>query len=112
MNKKQAIAHYAVAIKQAAKEALTEADAEDGGTCNLDHLVIDFKGWREKDIQEVARLSGIDIGDKYSYGIYKGCSSISIPINGQANRRTRMVEAAKRYLKEQGIEAYVVYMMD
>lgn len=103
---------YADAIK-AAQIAANEANQpEDGGTCNMDSVVIDFTGWRDTAIQQVAALSGISIGDKLSSWMWKGSCFINFNVNGQGNNRSRMVEAAHRKLKELEIPASVYYQMD
>ena len=107
------IERYANAIKEANRAAIDAhiANQEDGGTCNLDTLLIDFSGWRQTDVDKVASFSGCSIGDKMS-GWHKGCRFVWTSIHGQGNGRTRMVEAAYNKLKELGIPASVWYQMD
>ena len=108
---KKLILIYAEAIKKAA-EACKAADTnDDGGTCNLDSVVIDFKGWRETAIEELSRLTGIRIGYKLS-GIWNNTRFVSFPANGQGNNRTRMVQAAYNSLKNDGLPAFMYYAMD
>jgi hypothetical protein len=57
--KHQRINRYATAIKEAEQSAISADRFEDGGTCNLDTAVIDFKGWRESDVRQVMAVSGV-----------------------------------------------------
>lgn len=86
------------------------ADCEDGGTCNLDSLVITLKGARVAKVQQAAQ----DAGAYYASKGYRwpGEYTIGIPTGGQANRRTRAVEAAKRSLQAAGWSAHVSYVID
>lgn len=109
------IKKYAEAIKKAqisANEADKGSDLiNDGGTCNFDSVMIDFKGIRETTIQKIAKMSGIQISGKYS-GWWRGCCYISFNLNGQAANRTRMAEAAYKSLKADGIPVRMYYQAD
>ena len=105
------IEQIATALKEAQKAANEASLPEDGGTCNSDTVIIDFKGWRQKKIDQLMAASGISISDSLS-GWHKGYRFISFDISGQGNNRCRMVEAAKRKLKDLGIPASVYYQMD
>ena len=109
---KHLIEKYASGIKEAQIAAINAKGSEDGGTCNMDSVVIDFTGWRSNAIQQVAQLSGVSIGDKLSSSMWKGCCFINIYIEGQGNSSSRMVEAATRRLKELEIPAMTYYQMD
>lgn len=101
------------ALKAANQAAIAAAEnKEDGGTCNLDTVIIDFTGWRKPDIAMLKQKSGIDIGDKMESGIFKGYRFVWTAHEGQANLRTRMVVAAYNVLHEAGLPATVWYQMD
>jgi len=108
---KEKIEQFANAIKQANEAARAASLPDDGGTCNLDSVVIDFSGWRQTQIDQVQQLSGVQISAKLS-GMWKGYCFVQTAAHGQANNRTRMVEAAYQKLKELGIPASVYYAMD
>lgn len=105
------IEEIAAALKEAQKAAALASTADDGGTCNLDSVIIDFKGWRQKKIDELIAKSGIGIGDALS-GWHKGFRFIRFEVMGQGNNRTRTVKAAKRKLNELGVDASIYYQMD
>jgi hypothetical protein len=109
---KALIDNWANAIKEAAVAAAGASKLEDGGTCNLDSIVIDFTGWRQTAISSVAEKSGVHISDKLSSWMWKGSCFVNMPTNGQGNNNTRMVEAAVKKLKELGIPASTYYQMD
>lgn len=103
---------WANAIKEATAAAAGASANEDGGTCNLDSIVIDFTGWRQTSIQALAEKTGVTISDKLSGWMWKGSCFVNIPTNGQGNNNTRMVEAAVKKLKELGLPASTYYQMD
>jgi hypothetical protein len=103
---------WANAIKEATVAAASVSAKEDGGTCNLDSVVVDFTGWRQTAIRTVAEKAGVEISDKLTGWMWKGSCFVSIPTNGQGNNNTRMVEAAVKKLKELGLPASTYYQMD
>jgi hypothetical protein len=103
---------WANAIKEAVKAADSASVIEDGGTCNLDSVVIDFTGWRQTSIRSLAEKAGVTISDKLSGWMWKGSCFVNIPTSGQGNNNTRMVEAAVKKLKELGLPASTYYQMD
>lgn len=96
------------AALEAAEDAACASD--DGGTCNLDSLVITLKGARAAKVEAVAVAAGAIYASK-GYR-WPGEYTIGIPTGGQANRRTRAVEAAKRSLQAAGWSAHVSYVID
>lgn len=102
------------AILKAANEAATKVSnpKEDGGTCNFDTPVIDFAGWKEKNIMRLQEVSGISIGDKLTSRMWKGCRLIYTNLDGQGMNRTRMAEAAADHMKAEGLPAMMYYQMD
>ena len=104
---------YSVAFKVAKEAALTASNPkEDGGTCNLDSVVIYLKGWRQADIDMLQKVSGVRFTTKIEGGFWKGYWFVDLPAHGQGNNRSRMVEAAAKKLKEFNVPVSVYYQMD
>lgn len=77
----------------------------DGGTANLDKLVISgLKGIRESTLKN----AGINC---YKHWSYAGDFVISRSY-GQGDKNTVGIEAAKDYLKSKGVDCYVHSQMD
>jgi hypothetical protein len=105
------IEKYANAIKEADKAAIAAPPVEDRGTCNMDSVMVDFKGWRQKDINQVQALSGIRIGDKMT-GIWGAYRFVHVNTKGQADLNTYMAQIAVKKLNELGVKATMWYQMD
>ena len=84
---------------------------EDGGTCNLDSVLIKLQGWKLADIEQASFYGEVPISDKLT-GIYRGYRFVMFTLYGQANRRTRMVEAAKKSLEASGYDVTIYWQMD
>lgn len=101
------LAELAKLVVEAQAEGQKAADAtEDGGTCNLDTVVIyGYPGTSEASMQK----AGIDCYKLRRAGNFalSGCS-----FGGQANKRNRGVEAMCKYLSEHGVDCFVHYQMD
>lgn len=109
----------ALALRRAEAAAIAADPGEngDGGSCNFDTVVLRLPGWRAKDIAKAAELSGVRVekmGSKWlgATGYWVWCT-----MHGQANRRTAMMEAAYKVLRNdehcQGIWSAVgYYQMD
>ncbi|MCK9416960.1 hypothetical protein M0Q97_09910 [Candidatus Dojkabacteria bacterium] len=108
---KEKIEKIVNALNKAKNAANEFADSEDGGSCNFDSCVIKLPRWTEDDIKEIEKQSGVSIGSQLSSRWYKGYRFINIG-NGQANRKTRMAEAAKKSLKADGYDVSMYYAMD
>ena len=97
-------------LKTLIDEALTigqqAADkTEDGGTANLDKVVIcGLKGVKESTLKN----AGINC---YKHWSYAGAFVISRSY-GQGDKNTVGIEAAKDYLKSKGVDCYVHSRMD
>lgn len=89
----------------AAHEAAAASD--DGGTCNLDTLVVSIPHARAASVQKAALAAGALYASR---GQYAGQFHIGIAAVGQANSRTRAVQAAKRALAAAGWQAHVHYV--
>jgi len=87
-------------IFRQAKLAAEQAgqNTEDGGTCNLDSPAFQCKGMRESTIKAAAELAGVDVCDfRWFGGKWFWLSSF---LEGQANRRARMSQAATQVMRE------------
>lgn len=99
------------ALKKANEAALTVSDTDDGGSCNFDSPVIRLPRWKDYEIKQAIELSGVDISDQLS-GWWKGYRFVSTTMHGQAYRRTKMAEAAKKSLAADGYDVSMYYQMD
>ena len=103
---------YLIDALVAAEKAAIAADpgeGKDGGSCNMDFLVLKLKGIKEATMQRIAAKAGVRV-DRCSWR--PGAFQVCVTINGQAARRTCAVEAANRVLKEFGFNSHVHYLMD
>lgn len=88
---------------QAGHKAADE-QPNDGGSANLDHVVIfGLRGVREKALQ----TAGIPCSRR---GV--GAFALGTPFGGQGNRRAAGVEAMADSLRASGVDCYVHYQMD
>lgn len=103
------------AFREAAAAALAADPGEglenDGGTCNFDTPAIRLPGVREKFLKECAAEAGIDV-DPFDWFGGRRYYWVRVPMYGQANRRSRMAEAACRKLKELGLPATMYSQAD
>jgi hypothetical protein len=84
--------------------AASEAQTNDGGSANLDHVcVFALKGVREPSM----RKAGIG-GYKGSNGTYH----LDAPFGGQGQKRYAGVQAMYEALKADGVACYVHYQLD
>jgi hypothetical protein len=83
----------------------------DGGACNFDAPAIRLPGIREKFLAECAAEAGISV-DPFEWFGGKRWFWVRVPLRGQADRRSRMAEAACHRLKELGVNATMYYQMD
>ena len=85
-------------------------ETEDGGTCNFDSVILKIKIPAELAPQTWVQLDKMLVRD---YGrMWRGCYMVDIPLSGQANRRTRMAEAACKELNNAGYNAFLYYQCD
>lgn len=112
-NKLAKIEHLVKALKKADLAAKEAEPNDDGGSANIDSVVIFLKGWRVKAIERVIELSGIrmDINPMTSW-MWRGGRFVWISSNGQGYKRTKMAEAAVESLKDDGYDARCYYQMD
>jgi len=81
---------------------------EDSGSCNLDTVIVDFTGWKQKEVDLVVSACGLQIGEKMN-GWHKGYRFIFFQTNYQAAGRTNRVESAAGKLKDLGISSASVW---
>lgn len=100
------------AFREAAAAALAADPGPDadGGTCNFDTPALDLPGVREKFVEDCATAAGITAAAFKWFG--KRAFFVFVPLNGQANRRSIMAEAAYRRLKELGLHAVMYCQAD
>lgn len=108
---KQKVKNLVEALLKAKKAAEEFSNIEDGGTCNFDTCIIKLHRWAKNDIEAAEQESGVSIGDQLS-GWHKGYRFLNDLCKGQAHRRTKMAEAAKKSLQADGYEVSVYYQMD
>ncbi|WP_368607448.1 hypothetical protein [Pseudomonas fulva] len=79
---------------------------DDGGSANLDRVVIPLRGLRSSQIKGLP-------GSVYPASTYhpRGLH-LSVPFAGIGNRRHAGVQAMYRSLKDQGVDCYVYYQLD
>lgn len=107
-----------VYVFQRAKEAALAAEpGEDGGTCNCDTPGFRLPKVRVSTIQKVAAAAGLTVTPYESWGAR--AFWLNVPLNGQGERRSRMMQAAQNVLSEfadsgaiPGFTACGYYQMD
>ena len=112
MNTIDKYAELTTALEQAKIAAQLYANSEDGGTCNFDSPVIDYRAMHmsKTKAEEAIRAAGLRCFLWKSYG---GMRLVVCGIGcGQGNRNTRMAEAAEKSLKAAGMVTSMYYQMD
>ena len=98
------------ALLNAVTAAAMLDETEDGGTCNFDSVILKIKIPAQFVPQTWVELDKMLVRD---YGkMWRGCYMVDIPLSGQANRRTRMAEAACKELNNAGYNAFLYYQCD
>ncbi len=96
------------ALRRATVASMEHAEDDDGGTCNFDAPVLDYKSYGiTKDAAEQAITS---LG--FHCYEWEDCLVITGFLSGQGNRRTQMAEAFSKSLDSDGIPSGVYYQMD
>lgn len=98
-----------VLAERAAIEADPGPDA-DGGSCNFDSPVLTLPGARAATVAKIAKEAGVELSETTWLG--KRRWFVRTTTNGQANRRSRMAEAACRVLRNAGLDAMMFYHAD
>lgn len=103
-NLREIAEHCQAAI--AAGHAAAEAAPDDGGSANLDHVVLtDLAGCRITSVEK----AGIPVAFK---GRFAGWFHLSAPFVGMGNRRAAAVQAMAKHLQAAGVSCHVHYQMD
>lgn len=98
------------ALLNAVTAAAMLDETEDGGTCNFDSVILKIKIPAQFAPQTWVELDKMLVRD---YGrMWRGCYMVDIPLSGQANRRTRMAEAACKELNNAGYKAFLYHQCD
>jgi hypothetical protein len=107
------LAAVLIAGHLAALDAGTQ-NPEDGGTCNTDRLMIRLDKWTPDMIEATNRNTppGVAVGPRWTSGIHKGFRPVNIGQKGQGNRRTRMVEAAHRAIRDAAPDLAHLFTVD
>ncbi len=96
------------ALRRATVASIEHAEDDDGGTCNFDAPVLDYKSYgMTKDAAEQAIKS---LG--FTCREWEGSLVIVCFLSGQGNRRTQMAEAFYRSMSNDGIPSGMYYQMD
>lgn len=99
------------ALQAAQAAALEHRRSEDGGSRNLDAAVFwPERGMTTVSIERAAKEAGVTISI-LKWPERRRCVFVYVG-EGQANRRSRMAEAAWRVLKDAGLDAGMYYQMD
>lgn len=96
-------AKLADALREAnAASMRASRDTPDGGTCNLDSLVLRVpKGTRDRAIRQAATIAGVPVTDTNWFG--RGYF-LCLDAIGQGNSREAGIRAARKILERHGFE--------
>lgn len=86
------------------------ANVEDGGTCNMDAVALNLRGWRRDKVEQAAKAAGVGCSTWTLFGHKQYV--FTVRSGGQANRRTAAAEAMCEALKLSGYDAGMYYQMD
>jgi len=96
---------------KAADKAARDAEPEsDGGSCNFDQATITLPRVRATTINECAQAAGISVTKDYYDR--PGRWLVNTYTRGQANKRTRMAEAASKAITAAGFDGGMYYRVD
>ena len=86
------------------------ATTDDGGTCNMDAVTVDLKGWNRAKVEQAAKAAGVGC---FVWNLY-GHKSYVFPVrdSGQGNARTAAAEAMQEALKLEGYNTGMYYQID
>ena len=86
------------------------ANVEDGGTCNMDAVALDLRGWRRDKVEQAAKAAGVGcfVWNLYGHKRYV----FTVRSGGQANRRTAAAEAMREALRLSGYDTGMYYQID
>lgn len=107
MNKEQLAAlRPKIEIALQAGKAAAEACTNDGGSANLDRVVIPVPGMRADTEHGLPGYIQKRHGD-HQQGLH-----LNTPWPGQGNQHSAGVQAMHKSLKDQGVDCYVYYQVD
>lgn len=86
------------------------ANVEDGGTCNMDAVTLNLRGWRRDKVEQAAKFAGVGCSTCTLFGHKRYV--FTVHSGGQANRRTAAAEAMCGALKLSGYDAGMYYQID
>ncbi|MDG6423777.1 hypothetical protein [Pseudomonas syringae] len=95
-----------VSIAIEAGKAAAAACTNDGGSANLDRVVIPIPGMRAA---SVSKLPGYV---QKRHGYHRQGIHLDTPWPGQGNQHSAGVQAMHKSLQEQGVDCYVYYQID
>jgi hypothetical protein len=98
-------------IKRAQTIVKNNQPDSDGGTCNVDSVVIKLHRWKQSDVDIVNLRTGARISEPLS-GFWKGYRFIDVGAKGQAEMRTKMCEIGKKVLQDCDQTVAIYYQMD
>lgn len=98
-------------LAKANAEALQFANVDDSGTCNFDTPIIRLEGWSKSELFDLTVYSGV-VGDKLDSRIFRNYRYVGTEKYGQAQKRTKMAEAACKSLKNDGYDVCMYYQAD
>lgn len=101
-------AKLAKELEAAAAYGLEAATAVDGdGTCNLDAVLLNLKGWGSSKVEEVAKIADVGFREARLRGYY----ILSLHCSYQANARTVAAKAMCEALQLAGYDASIHYQI-
>ena len=95
-----------IAIAIEAGKAAAAACINDGGSANLDRVVIPIPGMR------AASVEGVPGYVQKAHGYHRQGIHLDTPWPGQGNQHSAGVQAMHKSLKDQGVDCYVYYQID
>jgi hypothetical protein len=90
---------------------LVDEPKRDGGSCNLDFVVLGISTRYKKRVLTAAEEAGVDVRTGYAHGRQRLIMDVPQTHGGQADNRTRIAEAVCKSLNNDGIDAYVYYLV-
>lgn len=84
------------------------AGTDDGGTCNLDAVLLNLKGWGVAKVEEVAKVADVGVREAGLRGNY----IFSLRCSYQGNARTVASKAMCEALQLAGYDASMYYQID
>lgn len=81
---------------------------DDGGTCNMDGMMLKIPNIKHSRIIDIAHSVGIGCWFSECWKAFV----FGVPISSHGNRRTEQAEVMKKIMEERGYDASVYYQMD